>query len=89
MGLTSAKPIRTCLVCRKKGSRQELTRIALVKEESSFYAVKDYTKSLPGRGAWVHDNDGCFTTLQRKNVLNRAFKFVGQINLDQLESKSG
>ncbi|MFT4185701.1 MAG: DUF448 domain-containing protein [Micrococcaceae bacterium] len=87
MGLTSANPIRTCVVCRKKGSRQELTRIALVKEKSSFYAVKDYTKSLLGRGAWVHDD--CFTALQRKNVLNRAFKFVGQIKLDRLESKSG
>ncbi|PSO52046.1 MAG: DUF448 domain-containing protein [Actinobacteria bacterium QS_5_72_10] len=50
-----SEPIRTCLGCRRRRSRAELTRLVARGGEVCVDAAADQ----PGRGAWVCPDDGC------------------------------
>jgi predicted RNA-binding protein YlxR (DUF448 family) len=65
------QPQRTCIGCRKKGSRSELLR--LVAEGSGSAAVLvDERRRMPGRGAWLHPSESCLALAVKRRAFGRA-----------------
>jgi uncharacterized protein len=63
-------PERTCVGCRTKKDKEQLVRIVA----SAEGAAVDRTKTAPGRGAYVCDNDICWRTAAQKGTLARALR---------------
>jgi uncharacterized protein len=77
---------RTCVGCRTKQEKNQLVRIVGTPEG----AAVDGTKTAPGRGAYVCDNDVCWRTAAQKGTLARALrqKMIGEIKgIDALTRK--
>jgi predicted RNA-binding protein YlxR (DUF448 family) len=66
------RPVRTCIVCGKKRSREELVRLVLKGED----VVIDKKKIMPGRGAYVCRITGCLEMAEQndRGCLSRAFR---------------
>lgn len=60
-------PVRTCIACRERGERAELIR--LVSIEGSVRV--DPSRSLPGRGAWLHPRSRCIETARKRRLFGR------------------
>lgn len=65
------EPERTCIVCRKKGSKQNFVKIVKNKNGEVFVET---TKKLEGRGAYVCKDEKCLSALKKSKALNRTFK---------------
>jgi predicted RNA-binding protein YlxR (DUF448 family) len=63
-------PERTCVACRTKRDKGQLVRIVVSAEGVEV----DSTKTAPGRGAYVCDNDICLRTATQKGTLARALR---------------
>jgi predicted RNA-binding protein YlxR (DUF448 family) len=61
---------RTCVGCRQRSQRADLLRIV----ENSAVLIFDHKKSLPGRGAWLHNSQECLDLAISRKALNRALK---------------
>jgi len=48
-------PVRTCVGCRRRDEQCNLVRYVLVEG----VPTRDGRHRLPGRGAWVHDDETC------------------------------
>jgi len=66
--------IRTCVGCRGRASRGELLRFVLRDGEP----VPDPERTLPGRGAWLHDSEDCRALAERRGALLRALTRAGR-----------
>lgn len=66
-----SNPIRTCIVCRKKGTKENFIKIVLNKS-GEFLIEKN--KKLDGRGAYICKNGDCIMNCQKSKAINRAFK---------------
>lgn len=64
------KPIRTCLVCRKKFDKSELFRIVKLNQKIMI----DENHKLQARGSYICKNKECHDKLKKQKFLNRAFK---------------
>ena len=71
------QPERTCVGCRARAAKAELLRIARTPE--GVRADPDGVE--PGRGAYVHRDDGCIDAALRGGTLARALR----AGLDQEE----
>lgn len=69
----SRTPVRTCVGCRRTGTRDELVRHVLV----DGVVTRDGRKALPGRGAWLHDDPACMTRAEKRRAFRRAFRQQG------------
>nr|WP_218913154.1 YlxR family protein [Janibacter alkaliphilus] len=70
-----AGPIRTCIGCRSRDSRSDLLRIVAVTDDGgATTAVPDPGARLPGRGAWLHPDIGCFELAVRRRAFPRALR---------------
>ena len=59
------RPLRTCVICGRKGPKQGLVRIAATEEGAAI----DRGGKAPGRGAYVCKDSGCTGMgLQRKRL---------------------
>ena len=65
------KPERTCIVCRNKFDKRDLTRIVKNKDGEIFL---DPTGKANGRGAYICSNPECINKFLKKNFLERTFK---------------
>ena len=75
----SSPPLeRSCLVCRKKGKKQELLRLVW-----NGKLVVDRAYMLPGRGAYLHA-EGCPRKLKPEQI-RRVLKLDGELNLIELQ----
>ena len=80
------QPVRTCLGCRRKRERKELSRLALKNDPDGAKVISDEGQCLGGRGAWLcRDSVGCFDSALKKNAFNRAFKVSGFLDLTEIE----
>ena len=70
----SEKPERTCISCKRKGSKGELIRLV----NSQAGIVIDYTEKLPGRGAYVCGEKACIEKGLKEGALSRAFREKAQ-----------
>ena len=50
-------------------------------DESAPRVVRDDAARLPGRGAWVHDDERCKQQAVRKRALRRALRVTGDVEL--------
>ncbi|WP_099332152.1 YlxR family protein [Actinomyces minihominis] len=64
-------PIRTCVGCGKRQEQAGLVR--LVRDSGSV--VVDPNKRLPGRGAWLHPDLGCYRKALATGRLARSLRF--------------
>ena len=62
-------PQRTCLICKKKGNKQEYFRLVL---NNSEYIVDTYQK-MDGRGIYICKNIRCVENLGNKKVITKLF----------------
>ena len=75
-------PQRTCVVCRQKTHKRQLTRIVRIPEGR---VVVDLTGKQAGRGAYLCDRVECWNQALYGDVLKRALKVdVSQKDLEQL-----
>lgn len=63
-------PQRTCVICRQKRNKRQLTR--LVKRAEGIFV--DPSGKSSGRGAYVCDNKDCRERVASTNVLNKALR---------------
>lgn len=67
----SAKPIRMCIGCRTKRSKQDLQRLVI---DNQGLLVRDEKQRLSGRGAYVCFDQSCMTLALKRKDLSRIFK---------------
>ncbi|MHA7222625.1 YlxR family protein [Arthrobacter sp. RHLT1-20] len=65
------RPQRTCIGCRKKGSRSELLRLVADGSGSSA-VVLDERRRMAGRGAWLHPSEKCLALAVKRRAFGRA-----------------
>lgn len=75
---------RTCIVCKNKKSKNELTRIVL---EKTGQIKVEKSKKIDGRGAYICKGDLCLDKLLKTHALNRTFKrsFNDKVYLDLID----
>ncbi|MFZ6004939.1 MAG: YlxR family protein [Actinomycetota bacterium] len=66
----AARPVRTCVGCRRKAPQGELVRVALGPD-----GLLSISRTLPGRGAWLCAGSlQCLRLAARRNALSRALR---------------
>ncbi len=79
------KPERTCIVCRSKKEKKKLLRIVCT---AGGEVILDGRCRLPGRGAYICDDEKCLSLLIKKHALNRAFhREINQEQYKKLEEQ--
>ena len=71
-------PLRTCIVCRTKGEKDNFIKI--VKNKDGTVAIEK-DKKLEGRGAYLCKSEECAKKCQKTKALNRVFKTEIQQNI--------
>jgi len=61
----------------------ELLRVAILDGELAL----DLRRSLPGRGAWVHQDLGCLSKAERKRAFAKALRKRGELDTDRLRAQ--
>ena len=67
---TGEGPVRTCIGCRTRERITELFRVVAV----DGAVVPDPRHKLPGRGAWLHPDEGCLLAAERRRAFGRALR---------------
>ncbi|WP_209323272.1 YlxR family protein [Brevibacterium renqingii] len=80
-------PLRTCIACRQKADRSELTRFVFRPDQRPA-VVHDVSATLPGRGAWVHPDEKCLAKARTAAPFARAFRTkITASDLPRLETE--
>jgi len=66
-------PERQCIACRRKRPRRELLRFVCSPDDQ---VLRDPSKSLPGRGAWLCDDAACLERACRRGLFRKAFRLT-------------
>ncbi len=76
-------PQRSCIVCRRKDEKRQLTRLVRTPDEG---VVVDPTGKRNGRGAYLCRRPACWdSVLQNARLLNKALKTaVSRAELDKI-----
>lgn len=75
------EPVRTCVGCRLRAPRASLLRLIL---HSNVLTV-DPRAIRPGRGAWLHDDAGCYELAAKRRAFGRAFRTRESVDASELE----
>lgn len=65
---------RTCIGCRGRGERSHLLRVVLAEASGVPVLVLDESRSMPGRGAWLHARVECVDQAVRRKAFGRALR---------------
>ncbi|NYD79341.1 YlxR family protein [Arthrobacter cupressi] len=65
------QPVRTCIGCRKHGTRNELIRLVAEGGRSPVVLV-DVRRRMAGRGAWLHPSGNCLMLATKRRAFARA-----------------
>ncbi len=71
-------PIRTCIVCGSKRSKDDLIRLVVTLEG---FVIRDDSGKEKGRGAYVCPSISCWKGLEKGHQLRKAFRTEGPIFL--------
>ena len=74
------EPVRTCVGCKKLGTRTSLIRLV----SSQGRVIVDEGKKLSGRGAWLHGNQGCLKQAVDRKSFGRALGGEFEIDVQAL-----
>jgi hypothetical protein len=77
------EPVRTCLGCRIRADRSELIRFVA----KDGVVIPDPSKSLPGRGVWVHPTPACVEQAIKRNAFGRALRVRNELNTDLVRTE--
>jgi uncharacterized protein len=69
--MTPRAPVRTCVGCREEGTKSSLVRLV---RSADGDVQPDPAGRAPGRGAYLHPNEGCIERARRRKALERALK---------------
>jgi predicted RNA-binding protein YlxR (DUF448 family) len=75
-------PVRTCVGCRQRANRPELIRVVAQNNQ----LVIDHSKSLSGRGAWIHPSSDCLEQALVRKAFFRALRLNQQLDSAGLEN---
>lgn len=64
------EPVRTCLGCRRKADQATLLRVVA----SGGVIALDPRRRQPGRGAYLHPDQGCIDQAVRRRAFGRALR---------------
>lgn len=70
-----ARPVRTCVGCRKRDDKAALVRVVVDRGEF----LPDPQARMPGRGVYLHARAECAETALRKRALQRALRAPGGV----------
>jgi predicted RNA-binding protein YlxR (DUF448 family) len=76
-------PVRRCLGCRRRGRKDELIRLAYVEGKG---LVVDREQRMPGRGAYLCNDEGCFRRGLDAKVMSSALRKRVMIDEDLRKS---
>lgn len=68
-----AGPMRTCIGCRRVSPISDLFRLIVL----GGVLYPDLRRRLPGRGAWLHPDEGCVDLAERRRTFVRALRLDG------------
>jgi predicted RNA-binding protein YlxR (DUF448 family) len=71
---SAREPVRSCLACRRKGSKAQFIRV--VSRPDGCLEIDDEQKA-PGRGAYMCPQQGCLKTAVKKKAFARALRLGG------------
>ena len=74
------EPVRTCVGCRQRSSRNSMIRI--VRAENAL--AVDESGGLSGRGAWLHPSSDCLRLSIERKAFGRALKVTSQLDASAL-----
>ena len=78
------QPQRTCIGCRKNGTRSELLRL-VAGAGGSTAVVVDERRRMAGRGAWLHPSEKCLALAVKRRAFGRALN--GAAGTDDVERR--
>lgn len=70
------KTVRTCLGCRMRTEPAALLRVV----ERDGFVVPDLSRSMTGRGAWVHPTRECVDASIKRKAFGRALRVTTALN---------
>ena len=76
--------IRTCIGCRAQAPRAELIRLVRVENRVEI----DSSKTLPGRGAWLHASQTCLDKAVNRRAIGRALRVSKEIETSKLREQA-
>lgn len=65
-------PMRTCVICRQKKDKRQLTRLVRATDDDGVYV--DLTGKRNGRGAYLCDDPACWHKAAVGQILNQALR---------------
>ena len=71
-----ARPVRTCVGCRKFTAKADLLRIVVV----DGVLLPDLPARQPGRGAYLHPTTTCLDLALRRRAFPRALRLAGPLD---------
>lgn len=71
-------PIRTCISCGAKQSKNELTRLTI---NDKGWLVRNNEAKKQGRGAYICKSKSCLEKLSKNRRLNRVFRARESISI--------
>lgn len=63
-------PLRTCIACREEKPKRDMLRV--VKNADGEIRL-DFSGKLPGRGAYLCNNEACVKKLRKYRLLHKNF----------------
>ncbi|WP_203653925.1 YlxR family protein [Actinocatenispora rupis] len=67
-------PVRTCVGCRQRAPAAALLRVVAIRNEAGLRLVPDPARTLPGRGAHLHQDPACLALAERRRAFGRALR---------------
>jgi uncharacterized protein len=69
--------------CRNRALASELLRVGILGGELAL----DLKRSLPGRGAWVHQDLGCLSKAERRRAFAKALRIRAELDTGRLRTQ--
>lgn len=79
-------PVRTCIGCRERTTKDLLVRVVAVASGTTTAVVPDTTGTAQGRGAHLHPTTSCLQRATQRNAFGRALRVAGQFDLAPLSA---
>jgi hypothetical protein len=70
MPKTRKIPLRMCIACREAKPKQEMLRVV---RNATGEIKLDFSGKLPGRGAYLCNNEACVKKLRKQRLLHKTF----------------